>query len=148
MVSIRFLAWQLLIVFSRHLSLSPSLSPSLPPSLSLSLPLSLSLFLSLLFFLVHTARVYIEPIENIDISSFTVGDRISIGCHIQTCEQQVTVNILKGGGSIRTRVIDNQNSALVNRDLEVSESTVGMYECSAMLPDGEVFRQRFNITGV
>lgn len=97
---------------------------------------------------VNNTRVYIEPIENIDISSNTIGDTISVGCHIQTCEPQLTASILQGNNKILERPIMDRNSVLVNLDLTVSESTVGMYECLVMLPDGgDVFSRRFNITG-
>ena len=115
-------------------------------SLSLSLDLFLIPSLSLLIF---TARVYIEPIENIDISGNNIGTNISIGCHIQTCEPELTVTILKDRVIIQeSEDFSGQNNVLVNADLMVSESTVGMYECSVRLSDGEVFNQRFNITGV
>ena len=118
-------------------------------SLSLSVSISFSFLLSLSL-LIFTARAYIEPIENIDISGNNIGTSISIGCHVQTCAPELTVTILKGTEVIqRSEDIRDRNDILVNADLLVSESTAGMYECSVRLnQDGVVFSQRFNITGV
>lgn len=99
---------------------------------------------------VNDTRVYVDPIENIDISSNTIGDRISVGCSLQTCEPEVIVNISRVGQNIEGEAPRrNENGALlVNTDFVVSESTAGMYECLIRIPgSGMEFSERFNITG-
>ena len=111
------------------LSLSLSLSLSLPPSLT-------------------AARVYVMPIENMDISNVTIGDFISFGCRVLTCEEFVTVSFLKGTMSIRQQNITDSTDRIVTANHEVTENTADQYACHVRLPDGTAIMQRFNITGM
>ena len=76
-----------------------------------------------------------------------MDDFISTECSVQTCQESMTVTILKGTSSIHQVNITNQTNAYVNTDLKVSEDTADQYACVVQLPDGNSFIQRFNITG-
>ena len=111
-------------------------------------------FIALPFlFLQHTARVYIEPLSNINITDNVVGETISFGCSIQSCEESIDVSIRKGTEvhqqmMINNRVNERVNIVTINQDLTISEDAVGEYSCNVLLPNGMLFVERFNITGV
>ena len=97
-----------------HLSLYFLLSNLLPPSLP------------------HSTVVAIEPPINAqwDLSSYHIGSNITIGCPVQTCAEQVSIQFLKGASVVK-KYLDRQqvtNSAYV-LTLPVSEDIVGMYAC-------------------
>jgi hypothetical protein len=76
--------------------------------------------------------VAIEPPINAqwDLSSYHIGSNITIGCPVQTCAEQVSVQFLKGASVVK-KYLDRQqvtNSAYV-LTLPVSEDIVGMYAC-------------------
>lgn len=118
----------------------PSLSPFSHP-----LPISYSLLSPSLSSLVVT----INPlIPEVNISTYHIGAPITIGCPVQTCAEEVSVQFLRGDEVIS--VIESTSAAptAYNLQLTVSEDIAGVYACKAdtVNPDNSTIAH-FNIVG-
>ena len=147
-------------------SLSASLTVRESKTFLFSLSLSLPLFSSLLFPLspfymylysnssllfsslsFSPAIVHIEPIEDIDISSKTVGETLSFECSVATCQDSIEIAILKGSQLITQQNFTDGSDTLVQVSLTITEDTADLYRCLVLLPDGSSFNETFRITG-
>ena len=123
------------LIKSSHISL-PHIPSSFCPTTSLSLSLSLSL-----------AYVRIDHVDDIDISSTHAGSSLSLTCRVTTCQKEMTVSIIKGTQLVRQQKFKNENHVTVSADLTVSADTADACACHVLLPVGQVYTQRFSITG-
>ena len=87
--------------------------------------------------------------QEIDISSYHTNSRITIGCPVQTCAKQVTVQFLKGDNVIQENMeTPSGETSSYNLVLTVSESITGLYACKVdtARPDDSTIMM-FNIIG-
>ena len=145
-------------IFTLFLSLLPLISSS-PPLLSFlrlhPLIYSSPPHLSSLSFLPHhpslpfslTAIVHIEPIANIDISDRAVGQTLSISCQVITCQERLTVSILKGSQLVVSEKYSNKKNISLSADMIISADTADRYACRVLLETGTVFNEPFTVSG-
>ena len=83
----------------------------------------------------------------IDISTYVIGETVSIPCPVSTCHDNVQVMLLKDGELIEEGTLTGDTLGRVyNFNLEVTESIVGTYTCKADL-NGDSDMADFDITG-
>ena len=85
-------------------------------------------------------------IPDFNLDNFTIGRRLTIGCLVNTCVTDVTVTLLKGRDLVLMAMQDETDTSVYNVNLEVDESTLGVYACKVDIP-GFSTLQKFSITG-
>ena len=128
-------------------SLSPSPLPSSSPvPYSLCLPFSLTL--SPLSPLSAVVDIFPE-IPDVNISTYHTDADVTIGCPVQTCAEEVTVQFLRGDQVVKSseESLTGEHSVF-NLVLTVSDSITGLYACKVDTtnPDASTLKQ-FDVLG-
>lgn len=95
--------------------------PPLPLPFFLTLPLShtsLSVVVSI--------KPEIHPVHN--ISTYRHGSFHTVGCPVQTCAEQSTIQFLKGDTLIEKHII-RDTASVVNLALPITDTVTGEYAC-------------------
>ena len=92
--------------------------------------------------------VYIEPIEDIDISNSAVGQTLTIGCRVATCQESMHIAIVKGTQLLKEQKVANKTSPFLYVHVVVSDDITDQYACRVLLPDGRAFYERFIVMGM
>ena len=95
-----------------------------------------------------TEPVVIEPeIPNFDISTYHIGDTVTIGCPVSTCADDVNVTFLSEDDKVRSGILADSQNMVYNLDLTIMDDSAGMYACRVSI-NGSDIMQMFNVTGV
>lgn len=92
-----------------------------------------------------TAKAYIEPIEDIEISSNDIGSVITVACRVSTCQQNAEIAFVRDS-EILNRVVlfSGATSVILNTDMIVSDNSTGNYQCRVTV-ESAVYQTKFKI---
>ena len=72
----------------------------------------------------------VPEIPEVNISTYRVNSKVTIGCPVQTCAEQVHVQFLKGVSTISTiEAVSGETASVYNLVLDVTETARGRYAC-------------------
>ena len=87
------------------------------------------------------------PIEDIEISDARLGQVITIGCRVSTCQDNAAIIFSRGFEILnRAELSSNSTSVVLNTELVASDSITGTYTCQVTLSDIIYRRSVFRIT--
>ena len=100
-----------------------------------------------MIFIFSIALAYVAPIEDIDISDAQLGQVITIGCRVSTCQDSAEIIFARGFEILNRAVLSSDSTNVVlNTELVASDSITGTYTCRVIVSDITVYRTEFRIT--
>lgn len=102
----------------------------------------------------HTEPVEVSPASpgDINIANHVIGDKITVGCAVDTCYESVTVSLYKGSQRVGQLTSEWSSKRLYNFEVTVDEWTAGRYACAAdvwskLLGSASAMSHDFNVVG-